>query len=93
MINLSIRYREQLHSKLGWSKRASTSGQLALKLIVTMMVTVLFSRELPPMMGRSENLDHDGPGFLHGTSDQLDPKLDIRAMMARISWPESKAKM
>lgn len=65
-------------------------------------------------MGRSENLDHDGPSFLRpelppmmgrnemwtklvhifipGTSDQVDPKLKIRAMMARIIWPGRRQK-
>ena len=91
----------------------STSGQLDQKLIVTMMVTVL-RQELLPKLGRSENLDHDGPSFyarnfLHmmggremwtklvhisraGTSDQVDPKLKIRAMMARIIWPGRRQK-
>lgn len=30
--------------------------------------------------------------FISGASDQVGPKLDIRAMMARIIWPESKGK-
>ncbi len=64
----------------------STSGQVDQKLLVTMMVTV-FAYGTSAHEGRKLKC---GPSwstfFLPGTSDQLDPKLEICAMMARIVW-------
>ena len=45
------------------------------------------------MMGRNEMWTKLVHIFIPGTSDQVDPKLIIRAMMAQIIWPESIVKM
>ena len=70
----------------------STSGQVDQKLLVTMMVTV-FATGTSAHDGRKLKC---GPSwstfFIPETSDQVDLKQEIRAMMARIIWPGRRQK-
>ena len=70
----------------------STSVQVEQKLIVTMKVTV-FASETSAQVGQKLKC---GPTwstfFIPGTSDQLGPKLEIRAKLARIIWPGRRQK-
>ena len=70
-----------------------TSGQFDQKLIATMMVTVFCAKDFRPWWAEVEMWTKLVHIFVPGTSDQVDPKLEIRAMMARIIWPESIVKM